>query len=163
MKSPNIFRPNNTGCECRGFTLMEVLVVTSIFSFLLGLGLLMSMDVFRGTTFRSTRQILLSALTTARGRALANMLQSPYGVCYQAPDFVIFRGKTYADGVTEDTIPGNPSVTVSGGYFNCTGPEAVGIVFSQVAATTTGGTLIVEEEGHPDASITVNSEGALIW
>ena len=149
----------------RGFTLMEVIVTIALMSVLLGLGLILSMDVYRGTIYRSTRQVLISSLTTARGRALSNMYQSTHGVCYASPDFVIFRGTTYsAASLYNETVPGNPSVTLSstGGFITC--GSGTGIVFSQLAATTSNtGIITVSESGHADETVSVNSLGTIIW
>lgn len=158
MESPSIFP------RARGFTLIELLVVVSLMAALLGLGLLMSMDVFRGTTFRSTRQVLVSALTTARARALANDHQSAHGVCYRAPDFILFRGTTYsATNASNERIIGNPKVLLTSPTDSFTCGTGAGIVFAGVSAQTAGGTITVTEEGHTAATITVNAEGTIIW
>lgn len=149
----------------QGFTLMEVIITITLMSMLLGLGLVLSMDVYRGTLYRSTRQVLVSSLTTARGRSLSNFFQSPHGVCYLAPDFIIFRGTTYsASSPFNETVPGNPTVTLSstGSFFTC--GSGVGIVFSQLAATTSNtGIITVSESGHADETVSANSLGTIIW
>lgn len=149
----------------KGFTLMEVIVTISLISILLSLGLILSMDVFRGTVFRSTRQVLVSSLTTARGRAVSNLYQSTHGVCYLAPNFVIFRGTSYsATSPYNETIEGNPAVTLSsaGNFFTC--GSGAGIVFSQLAATTSNtGMITVTESGHADETVSVNGLGTILW
>ncbi len=149
----------------RGFTLLEVMITIALMSVLLGLGLVLSMDVYRGTLYRSTRQTLISSLTTARGRSLSNLFQSTHGVCYGAPDFIIFRGTTYsASSPYNETVPGNPAVTLTstGGFFSC--GNGTGIVFSQLAATSSNtGTITVSESGHADETVSVNSLGTIIW
>ena len=148
----------------KGFTLIEVVVTISLMSVLLALGLILSMDVYRGTAFRSTRQVLLSALTTARGRALSNMYQSAHGVCYAPPNFIIFRGTSYsATSPYNETIEGNPAVILisAGNFFTCT---SAGVVFSQLAATTSStGAITVRESGHTDETVSINSLGTIIW
>jgi prepilin-type N-terminal cleavage/methylation domain-containing protein len=151
--------------KLRGFTLVEVMITIALMSVLLGLGLILSMDVYRGTLYRSTRQVLISSLTTARGRALSNMYQSTHGVCYAPPDFIIFRGTTYsATSPYNETVPGNPAVTLSstGAFITC--GSGTGIVFSQLAASTSNtGTITVSESGHADETVSVNSLGTIIW
>ena len=134
-------------------------------SVLLALGLILSMDVYRGTVYRSTRQVLISSLTTARGRSLTNLYQSTHGVCYRAPSFIIFRGTNYdsASPYTE-TIEGNPAVTLTstGNFFTC--GSGTGIVFSQLAATTSNtGVITISESGHADETVSVNSLGTIVW
>lgn len=151
--------------SAQGFTLIEVIITITLFSMLLSLGVILSMDVYRGTLYRSTRQVLISSLTTARGRALSNMYQSPHGVCYLAPNFIIFRGTTYsASSAFNETVPGNPAVTLTatGNFFTC--GSGTGIVFSQLSATTSNnGTITVAESGHASETVSVNSLGTIIW
>ena len=157
----------------KGFTLIEVIVTIALMSILLALGLILSMDVYRGTVYRSTRQVLVSSLTTARGRALSNMYQSTHGVCYLAPNFIVFRGTSYsASSPYNETIEGNPGVTLKSqnDFFKCTcspgdGSEcSKGTVFSQLAGTTSSnGAITVSGDGHIDETILVNSLGTIVW
>lgn len=156
MKSPSTYRP------VKGFTLFEVVIVTALFGMLMSLGLILSMDVLRGTTFRSTRDVLVSALATARGQALANLHESAHGVCYEEPDFIVFRGDDYATSPDKARVPGNPGVTLSSedDFFDC---DEDGIVFDQLTANTVGGDIVVSGEGHGDETVTVNAVGAILW
>lgn len=147
-----------------GFSLIEVVIVIALSGLVLALGLLLSMDVYRGTVFRSTRSVLISSLTTARARALSNQYQSSHGVCYRAPDFIIFRGGSFATSQDKEKISGNPAVTLSSAssFFTC--GTGTGIVFTQVSATTTNtGTITVTEAGHADEIVSVNALGTILW
>lgn len=162
MRSPNTLRPDSL----RGFTLIEVVIVTALFGFLLSLGLLMGMEVLHGTSFRSTREVLVSTLATARSRALANLHQSPHGVCYDPmeQDLIIFRGTTYdEDDETNERIPATDSgsITSDTDFFTC--EDGTGIVFAQLSARTDGGELTVEGEAHASETVEVNEEGTLLW
>ncbi|HCR52495.1 TPA: hypothetical protein DIV48_02485 [Candidatus Kaiserbacteria bacterium] len=138
----------------RGFTLIEIIIVVAIFSVLISLGLFMSMETLRGTLNRSERDIVVSALQKARSRALANMQQAPWGVCYIAPDYIVFRGFECAPGLpTNETVPANTANSI---VF----PSP--IVFSQLSATTTGGSITIAQDGRT-ATITVNQEGMIDW
>lgn len=160
MPSHNTFHHDSS----HGFSLIEVVVVIALSGTVLGLGLLLSMDVYRGTTFRSTRTTLVSALTTARGRAMSNQYQSAHGVCYSAPDFIIFRGATYSAGGSNDRIAGNPAVTLTSAssFFTC--GTGTGIVFSQISGVSSNtGTITIHESGHTDETVSVNTEGTIVW
>lgn len=137
-----------------GFTLIEIIVVIAIFSALVTLGLFMSMDTLRGTLHRSERDIVVSMLEKARSRALANIYQTPWGVCANAPDYIIFRGTSCTTLLsTNETIPAsaaNPAIF------------SAPIVFSQLSATTTGGTVTIVQDGRT-STIIVNHEGAIDW
>src|SRR3954466_3570125 len=94
----------------KGFTLIEILVVTAIFAVIISLGLLMSMETFRGTTFRSERDTMVGVLQKARSRAMANIKQSQWGVHYQMSDhtYTIFKGSTYIPGASaNEFVQGN--------------------------------------------------------
>jgi prepilin-type N-terminal cleavage/methylation domain-containing protein len=145
-----------------GFTLFEVMVVIALFGMLIGLGLFMTMDAYRGYIFRSERDISIGALTEARSRAMANLYQAAEGVCYQAPNFIVFRAPWGSAGM--ETIPGNAAATVNsiGNAFACP-PAGGGIVFTQLAGTTTPLALTVSETGHADVPLSVNAEGTIIW
>ncbi len=151
--------------HARGFTLIEIVIVIALAGILMGLGLMLSMDVYRGTLFRSSRDVLVNTLTVARSRAMANMYQSAHGVCYDAPNFVVFRGTSYdASSPTNETLEANPSVTLSstGDFFTC--GTGTGIVFSQLAGTTSNtGVITVHGEGHSDETVSVNSLGTIVW
>ena len=138
-----------------GLTLIEVLVVMGIVVLLIGLGLLVSMDAFRGYIYRSERLVLVSVLEKARSRAMNNINQTCWGARYDGDNYVIF--KTLPDCATEapggDTVPANPNATITG---------FTGVVFSQLRGATTGATITLTENGRAE-TITVNAEGAIIW
>lgn len=137
-----------------GFTLIEIIVVIAIFGALIALGLFMSMETFRGTLFRSEQDIVVSVLQKARSRAMANMYQTSWGVCYITPDYVIFRGTECTAGLpTNETIPASPASAVT---------FSAPIIFSQLSATTIGGTITLMQDGRT-STIAVNQEGTIGW
>ncbi|MBT9168081.1 MAG: hypothetical protein DDT19_01426 [Syntrophomonadaceae bacterium] len=141
----------------RGFTFFEILVVTGLFSVLIALGLFMSMETFRGSIYRSEQATVVSVLQKARSRAMANIDQSPWGVYYDpiANAYFIFRGGSYTPGATNEKIPGNAAVTVTGLFLP-------GVVFSQLSGTTTATTTAVVQDGRT-STISINYEGAINW
>ena len=147
-----------------GFSLIEVVIVIALSGLVLALGLLLSLDVYRGTVFRSTRSILVSSLTTARARALSNQYQSPHGVCYSAPDFIVFRGTSFSTAQDKERISGNPAVTLTSPSFFFTCGTGTGILFTQISATTTNtGIITVTQSGHADETVSVNALGTIVW
>jgi prepilin-type N-terminal cleavage/methylation domain-containing protein len=140
----------------RGFTIPEVLTVVGIFSLLAGLGLIMSMETYRGSSFRSERTTIVSALERARGRAMNNMYQMPHGVYFDTatPAYVIFRGSSYVAGSsTNEVLPASSSAVV-------TGPSSV--VFNQLDGTTSSSTITFTQDGK-NGTISINSEGRINW
>ena len=142
--------------------MIEIIVVMSLFVIIAGLGLFVSMDTYRGFMFRSERDVVVSLLHKARSQALNNMCfgtctgGKPHGVHFAAGQYTIFQGYTYAGrdvAVDEITVSQNLAATVS---------PLVDIVFSPLAATTTGATFTVTQ-GSNTSVITVGAEGQIQW
>lgn len=148
---------------CAGFTMFEVLLVMVIMMLLLGLGIFMSIDAYRGYLSHSDQNILVSILSRARSHALTNYYSSPWGVCYDdtAKDYVLFRGDSFADAITKETTAANPTVVVislPAGFLCSSG----GVVFSQLTGTTTA-VIITETQGARVETTSINYEGTISW
>ncbi len=144
-----------------GFTLIEVMIVIGLFALLMGLGLALGMDVYRGVLHRGERQIIVDTLATARARAMTNLYESEHGVCAAGADLVIFRGASYsASSPTNESVPGNHATTLASTEFGCADG---GIVFDQLSGRTDGGSITIHEDGRDDSTVEVNEEGAIIW
>jgi prepilin-type N-terminal cleavage/methylation domain-containing protein len=114
MASHNTSR-HDKALKVRGFTLLEVVIVMAIMVIILGFGLFTTLDAYSGFIFRSERNNLVSILTRARSQALNNVNESPHGVCYISPNYILFRGPTCTPGLsTNEVIGGSSAVTVSG-------------------------------------------------
>ncbi len=151
----------------KGFTLIEILLVIGLFSIIIELGLFMSMDMYKGYSRRSERDTLVDVLQRARSRAMSNVHQSPWGVCYDAtnpshPNYIIFSGVGYEGAVTKDIVPANPAVTTdlsAAASFAC---GSGGIVFSQLTGDTSALSVSMTQ-GSIISIISTNVEGAIIW
>jgi len=130
---------------------MEIIIVIAMFGALLALGLFMSMDAYRGFSFRSEEDTVVSLLQKARSRAMNNMNQTPWGVCWRDDSYVIFQGRVCTTG---ETIPASPAATTTG--------LLIGIVFSQLSGTTTATTITVLQDSR-SSTISTNNEGTIIW
>lgn len=147
----------------RGFTLIEIVITIAIFSMLLGMGLIMSMETFRGTIYRSEEGTIVSLFERARSRAMNNINQSSWGVCYIAPNYVIFKGSSCSAPAVTDSIDANTSVA-SASNFSSKFPT---VVFTQLSGTTTAPVgspfnLAVTQDSRSDV-ISINNEGTIIW
>src|SRR3989344_4568836 len=67
--TPHLFPFSGKG---EGFTILEVSIVIGLFAMLIALGLLLSMDVWRGSSFQSEQDVVTSLLYKARSRAISN-------------------------------------------------------------------------------------------
>ena len=143
-----------------GFTLIEVLVVIALGVILATFSLLLGTNFYTSYSFRSDRDILVSALEKARNRSLANINQAPHGVHIDPAQYVIFEGATYAtrDATKDESIPASAAIirTVS-----VPQPE---FVFLQLdGGVAIPGNITLATAGHSPATITINSEGQIDW
>lgn len=151
MRSPNTYNLNK-----RGFTLIELVVVMGILAAIMSLGLLMSMDVYRGFSYRNERDVVVSMLQKARSRSMNNINQTPWGVCYVAPHYIVFKGTVCTPGsASNETLPASPSAAIAGLYLP-------GVVFTQLSGTTTATTTSITQNGKTSA-VSINYEGTIIW
>ena len=133
-----------------GFTLIEILVVTAIIGLIIGFGMIVDWSVIGQNNFSAEQTKIVSILEKARSRAMANMFESPHGVCYVAPNYILFRD-TCGGGFTEP-IPANANITV-------TFPT---ITFEQLTGNATGDTINITD-GTKSADIIINDAGTINW
>jgi Tfp pilus assembly protein FimT len=155
--------------------LLELLVVMSLLIIVGGFSLIVSMDSFRGYTFRNGRDLLVATLERARAESVNNICLGagctggkPHGVYIAASggyvtQFVIYQGTSYA---TANHALDNP-VTLDSVAHAIAMSGTQDFSFSQLAATSTGGSaaLYVGTAAAPIATstITVSSEGRIAW
>ncbi len=140
----------------RGFTLIEIVIVVGILGLVLALGLFMSLDSYRGFLNRSEVSTVVSILLRARSHAVNNVYQAGWGVCYIAPNYILYRGTACATGLTtNETLPANQGATIAG-------LAAPGVRFSALDGTTTAATITVVQNGKT-STITLNNEGRIDW
>jgi prepilin-type N-terminal cleavage/methylation domain-containing protein len=142
----------------RGFTLVEIMVTVAIFCILVALGLFMSMEAYRGATYRSERDTIVSLLQRARSRAMANIEQSKWSVCYEDPNYLIAKGSICNDTTARDRVEANASVVAASTLTDFP------IVFEQVTGNVTSApdTLKIVQGNRAD-DITINHEGTINW
>lgn len=144
----------------RGFTFFEVLVTIGIFSLVGGLALLVSMESYRGSYFRSDRDLLIAALQHARSQAMSNICVGactdgkPHGVHIEAEKYVIFQGASYdADDPSNAVFAAQAALVRGGGD----------IVFSQLSGTTTATTTTLKDDAGRESVISVSADGQITW
>ncbi|MES2007009.1 MAG: prepilin-type N-terminal cleavage/methylation domain-containing protein [Patescibacteria group bacterium] len=148
-----------------GFTLIEVVIAMAILAGILSLGLFMSIDSLHSTYSRSERDLVVSVLEKARSRALANIDESAWGVCYVAPNYILFKSK---DGVCVTGVASNEA-TQAGAGVTVTGlAQGTPIVFAQLSgiaspATPTTPVDVVINQQNKTSTVSINYEGAIIW
>ena len=156
MASPNISTLNK-----KGFTLIEVLVVIGILGMILAFGFVTSLGSFKRNTFQTEQSILVSVLEKARSYSLNNMFESPHGVCYIDPNYVIFKGAVCILSSTNELVLANANIASSSDFSTSLSPAAP-IIFSQLTGNTSS-TTIYMTDGIKSAYININNEGTINW
>ena len=117
--------------------------------------MLVDWNVFKKDTFKAEQATIVAALSKARSRAMNNMFDMAYGVCYIAPNYIIFQDNTCTAG---ESISANTNIASN--------PSTVfpPVVFDQLTGNTTGtGTTIHLTDGFKSAGIIINNEGTINW
>ena len=142
-----------------GFTLIETLVSVAILIIIFSIGFYVSMDAYRGYSYRSEVKTLVSALQKARLGAMLNLGESPHGVRVEADKFTIFQGTSYQSG-----NPLNNELVVSR-VLDISGepPLPQEIIFKQLSGSTDFSGAVTLSSGERKTEITINSEGKISW
>lgn len=132
-----------------------MLVVIALLAMMAALGAFVGFDAYRASLSRSEHDVIVSLLERARSLAMANVYQTSWGVCYIAPDYILFRG-TSCTGTqsTDERTEAAADVSIVGLS------PGTPVVFSQLSGTTTGATIEVTEQERT-TDIIVNHEGAI--
>lgn len=146
----------------KGFTLIEVLTVLGLFTLLAGLGLFASMDLYRGSSFHSERDLLVALLQHARAQAVNNICRGmctdgvAHGVKIGSGNYIVFQGSSYAsrDATQDQTFATSPLVTSSGDTE---------VVFAQLTGVAMPPAVIVLRIGGQVSTTTIEPNGRIWW
>jgi len=136
--------------------MIEIAVVIGLFAILVALGLLMSMDVWRGSSFGSEQDIVVSLMHKARSRAVSNINEHDHGLEIDMvnEEYILFEVDD--DGTTH--INESPFEMSSGFEF----PDDTQVVFAARTGSTSGYSLTIEGQGKT-RTFDINSEGGVTW
>lgn len=154
--------------QSRGFSMVEIIITIALLALLVALGLFMSMEAYRGATRRSERDVIVSMLERARSRAMANIDESEWSVCYDdaAEDYVISKHPTTCDDSTAyDRVEANAVVVADSDMSELTKPNRIlfeRLTGNVVAASPTEIEITVRQASKEEP-ITINYEGRINW
>jgi len=134
-----------------------------IFIMVGGLALFVSMETYRGSSFRSDRDLLVAALQHARAQAMNNICfgtgcadGEAHGVHIQSDKYIVFQGSIY-DSSDLNNAAFDSTITTT------KTPATLNILFSQLSGNSTPATItLTDVEGHTSA-ISVSAEGQISW
>jgi Tfp pilus assembly protein FimT len=142
--------------------MVELMVTIAILSIIAGLGILMSMEFLKNSFHRSERDVIITLLERARSRAMSNVSQTAWSVCYVTPDYVIAKGAVCDAAHAYDRLPGNAVITNASEFSNPA--KFPTIVFTQLTGdVSTSPILTIVEPGQPNRIISINHAGTIIW
>ena len=152
MESHNIYMAKQ---ECQfGFTLLELVMVVALFSFIVASTLFFSMTDYRHTARRREMATIEMLLQTARGRAMDGVSGIAHGVAFVPQGYTVFAGTTYthSDEQSREFVSMEYPVTFATGT-----PSEV--VFSPLSGTTSETTIVVYDADTSSSSLSINYEG----
>ena len=158
------------GFKQAGFTLLEMLVTFFLMFAIGGMGLVFSMDGYRGYEFSNERDSIVNALQKARAQAINNICRGdscvdgkPHGVRLENGRYVIFQGFAYEerDSSYDEIIATNYQ------DFQLTATSTAEVVFSQLSGSISQAVpetkiAIFDKSGHKSV-IKVSAEGRISW
>ncbi|OGI64952.1 hypothetical protein A3A95_02255 [Candidatus Nomurabacteria bacterium RIFCSPLOWO2_01_FULL_39_18] len=146
----------------QGLTLIEILVVVAIIGIIISFGMSIDLNAFRRDTFQAEESTIVALLGKARSRAMSNMFDTAHGVCYIAPNYIVFRGTCVAGIPTNELTPANAAIATASDFSNPA--KFPSVVFNRLAGTVTGSTIdITVTDGLKTEHIIINNEGTINW
>ncbi len=157
-------------CIPKGFSLIEIVIVTGLLVALASLGLMMGMSDYRAYSFRSSRDLVVNAFERARAQAVSNecfgtcaggvphgvhLTQSAGGYVQTA---VIFQGATY-----DPTDAFNTSIEIANTSAHLQASSAGDVFFKPLSGDASASTSIMLSDGVASSTITVKEEGQIVW
>jgi len=146
-----------------GFTLVEMLTVLGLFALIAGLGLFISMDAYRSSSFHSERDLVIALLEHARAQAVNNICTGgscadglAHGLEVTNNTYTVFQGSSYAsrDATQDQIFDANPTVTLSGDAE---------VVFAQLTGAVASPKVMTFREGEKVSTTTVELNGRIWW
>ena len=141
--------------------MIELVVVLGLLSFVGAFALFMTMDSYRGYTFRGDRDLGVSVLQKARSQAINNMCfgasctdGKSHGVRVESDRLIVFQGGSYAtrDAAVDEVIYPQSKSTVFSGMS-----EVVFAKLSGEAAVSPSGNKVVTVQNSAGANISTIS------
>ncbi|MBU6501034.1 MAG: prepilin-type N-terminal cleavage/methylation domain-containing protein [Patescibacteria group bacterium] len=155
----NLLSTSTPNSKRSGFTLIEIIIVIALIGILASMGLWVSMDFYRSYSFRSEKNIFISALQKARMESMLNINEDVHGVHVESGRYVIFQGTPYVEGGSL-----NQAITPSGGV-KITGNPVLpqDVVFNQLSASTSYLGTFTIGDGVRSSTISINNNGQISW
>lgn len=159
MKSQKPWASANIALSSKsGFSLIEVIIVVALTAAIVGFGVSFSLSSIARASASSERDFLVSLLTQARARSLANLYEKPHGVHIDTANnrYVTYRGVAESSGTDKKFFPMTTSATFAGRRD---------FSFAQLSARVSGaqaGTTTITFAGQ-EYTVNVSTVGRIDW
>ncbi len=140
-----------------GFTLFEVLIVLGLFVILAALGLFLSMDLYRGNSLNTEKNMIISILQKARSRAVNNINENQHGVRFESEKYIVFELNDSGNNINLQEFPASDSIKITDPVL------PTEIIFDQLTGSKASGADIKIEGQGLERTITINNEGRISW
>ena len=146
----------------RGVTVIEVLIVLFIIGVLISLVLPEFSKIKENQVLKNGLGNILSSINKARGATLSSLNSSEYGVHFESDKVIIFKGKVFSAGVSDNetiliTSPASITNVTLGGVSGTSGD----MYFNRLSgAPNTTGTLTIGTNSYSKI-ITISATGAV--
>jgi len=138
-----------------GFSLIEIIIVVSLLSFIFSLGLAVTFRSYESHLFNAEIDTLANILIKARSNAQSNMLKSAHGVFIKESDYILFSGLLFDENNSmNQKTPRNKSIAVTGMQE---------VIFEAVSGNPDASGDILLTNGNQTGSISISQEGRIDW
>ncbi len=139
----------------RAFTLIEVVIVIAIISFIAGFSAVANFQMYGGFNLKNEQNLIVSLLRRARGQAINNVNALPHGLHLEAGRYMLFQGTDWSSRAAGSDVifPANAALKVSGpGDF----------IFLQLSGSaTSAGNINIWDGRGKTLTVNVNAEGQI--
>ncbi|MES2966328.1 MAG: type II secretion system protein [Patescibacteria group bacterium] len=145
-----------------GFSLLEVLLVLAMLSFIAGSTLLFSVQYYQDEIIRVEETTLISLLQTARAQSMHNIDGQSHGVAVNPNnnnEYILFAGDSLATAEESTRLPVSHSDNIAIATSSLSE-----VVFSQLSGTVVeNGEITLVDRNRPEvtSTLTINYEGAI--
>lgn len=138
----------------KGFTLIEILIVTAFTALLLVFVVPTSLRFFQTQNLVDATNTLIASLRDMQNKAVFQKNDSDFGVKFSANSYILFQGSTYASRTTSEDvtimIPSNVSIS---------GIDEI-VFAKRTGFPNTTGVLLVQTASK-EISVSINNRGVI--
>lgn len=146
----------------KGITAVEILVVVAILGILVLIAIPQFSNIRENQILKNAIGEVSSTLHTAQSQSLASVNSSEYGVYFQSDQIIIFTGKVFSSGATDNKIINIISpVTISNVTLNGTSASTGELYFERLSGISSKTGTITISTSSTSKIITISATGAI--